>query len=229
MLNPAIGSQESLKIDRREFCIDSLRYAAATMLGLYTGLECIRAVVEIADPSSEVVSHPGENEEMTIRAAHLYAENVMMSSHSAKQVGETALQAEVSADFEDDFTSLDTSKWYTCYPYSLEGAVDEGSDGSWNAGTAPLDGAVYDPFSIVSDSSATDGKLLRVSCRRTTAAEQADTGGKAWVGGIIISQEGWASGYLEWRARFPAAGSGTGMWPALWLFGQTQTSGDRYA
>lgn len=127
-------------------------------------------------------------------------------------------------DYNDDFMTFDSSRWYPCYPYNLGGAVDEGSKGSWNAGTSALNGSVYSPYTIVADTSTNSGSLLRISCRRTTAAEKVSTAGKDWVGGIMISHGGWTNGYVEWRARFPAAGNGAGMWPALWLFGQTQSS-----
>jgi hypothetical protein len=130
-----------------------------------------------------------------------------------------------TADFTDNFTTFDMTKWYPCYPYNGEltaGAIDEGSQNSWNSGTSD---AFYNagtfPYQVISDSSATDGKLLRLYCKTTTNTTAA--GGKGWVGCIMISQGGWTSGYVEWRMRMPGAGSGPGMWPALWLFGQTQS------
>jgi hypothetical protein len=173
-----------------------------------------------ATESTYTLAAADEGKELTVTVT---AES-SAGSTAATSAGTAAVAAAAAVgatpDFSDGFTSFDTSKWYPCYPYNLGGEVDEGSGTSWNAGSSPINGVVVDPFSVISDSTATDGKALRISCRPTTSAEQSSAGGKAWVGGIMISQLGWTGGYVEWRARFN--GNGYGMWPALWLYAQTQ-------
>jgi hypothetical protein len=214
IMNPRIIDLLQKKMNRKEFLT-------------FTGL-AVASLFGITGVITELLSHAAtpyassEAESGVRSGSATLLSNATSSEGEAVEFGTSVTTA--TPDFADNFTSFNTSNWYPCYPYALGGEVDEGSGGSWNAGTTALNGVVYDPFQIVSDSTATDGSLVRINCRRTTSAEQSAAGGKAWVGGIMISQEGWTSGYVEWRARFPAAGNGTGMWPALWMFGQTQSS-----
>jgi hypothetical protein len=140
----------------------------------------------------------------------------------------TTIGNSVAPDFVDNFTAFNSSNWYPCYPYSLTGEADEGSHASWNAGTTAINGSVVNPFSVVSDVTATDGYCLRITCRQASGAEQtslvalgATTAESLYIGGIMVSQAGWTGGYVEWRAKLD--GNGNGMWPALWLYAQTQS------
>lgn len=123
--------------------------------------------------------------------------------------------------FEDNFLVFDTvNTWYGCYPYALAGAADESSSGgSWNAGSALVNGVAYNPYLVISDTTATTGKALRISCRRQSLignGAKTGTSGANWVGGEVVSQQTFTYGYFEWRMRLP--NPGLGMFPALWMF-----------
>jgi hypothetical protein len=130
--------------------------------------------------------------------------------------------------FSDQFTSFNTNVWWPGYPYhanATRGALDEGSKSSWNAAPAQsIAGEPIQPFSTISDPTASGGRALRITCRRTTAAQAATLRGlgasavaSRWAGGIAISKANFGYGYFEWRMRL--TNPGAGMFPALWAFG----------
>lgn len=117
--------------------------------------------------------------------------------------------------FSEDFTDYDQTVWWANLPYygPNRGGPDPAGD-SYNAWQGE-DGIT--PFAIIQDPTATNGSALRITCRRTSAAEAAYCS-SAWVGGATTTIQHFTfdqSIYFEWRMRL--AGQGVGMFPALWI------------
>jgi beta-glucanase (GH16 family) len=171
---------------------------------------------------------------------HLSVFNPRMHTIAATSSTPGAMRRATSATgtgilFSDQFTSFDTNVWWPGYPYHADaslGAMDEGSKSSWNAVPAQsIAGSPIRPFSIIADPTATDGKALRITCRRTTPAQAAalralgaSAAASHWAGGIAISKANFGQGYVEWRMRLPNPGAG--MFPALWAFGSVTNHND---
>lgn len=116
--------------------------------------------------------------------------------------------------FDDEFTgsSLDTTKWYTCYFYQVAtyGCTN------WNSSEQS--------FEIASNVSVSNG-LLHLKARAQVktikygsqskvfhySSAMVQTGGSPTSNGAFFQ---FTYGYAEMRARFPA---GNELWPAFWL------------
>jgi beta-glucanase (GH16 family) len=103
--------------------------------------------------------------------------------------------------FSDEFngTSLDTSKWNTCYPYSCT-----------NSGNHELECYVAENVSV------SDG-MARLKAERRSVSCQGDNGQitQPYASGMITTEGkfDFLYGYMEARFRVP---KGLGLWPALW-------------
>jgi len=133
--------------------------------------------------------------------------------------------------FRDDFTSMATIGRKDANPATVKWfAAARSSFGDASLGLQP--GDYYDPFSIVDDPAATDGKALRIRMIKldatTTPPNPPNT--NQWKGGLIQSVnelgEGWSQGggVFEVRFKCPSGINMTtvptcnGAWPApLWL------------
>jgi len=140
--------------------------------------------------------------------------------------------------YSDDFASLDLTTpshqgtWRandTWQPLADNGYVDFGAGGStYNLNP---NGKIGNPFSIVSDPTATGGKALRIKARRMTSAEKQTAGvGCTWAGGFLVSDSNVHSfgyGYYEFRMKISQWGQGG--FPALWLYAATGKTGNASA
>lgn len=125
--------------------------------------------------------------------------------------------------FEDAFQTLDRSVW-NAGPKA--GTAEPGFYG--RAAFARWGGeAGFDPYAIVDDPEAQDGKALQISVKHIGRTMQVpDYYGNAlpefqWVGGNLQAArrdgtvlKGWRQGYFETRMRFPEHPL---TWPAFWL------------
>lgn len=112
--------------------------------------------------------------------------------------------------FENDF-----------YPVAgINGGKDPASN-IWCAGTSNS----FYPYTFFTDSTAPAGEYIRAFCDRISLhpADSGKVNGSPWIGCSGLTKRGFTSGYLEFAARFPSAGAGNGMWPAMWTYAQGNT------
>lgn len=104
--------------------------------------------------------------------------------------------------FADEFngSSLDTTKWNTCYPWDNQGCT--------NAGNHELEW--YIPADVL-----VENGLLRLRARENPVTGS-DGKHYPYTSGMVASYQKFATtyGYFEMRAKMP---KGKGMWPAFWL------------
>lgn len=125
--------------------------------------------------------------------------------------------------FEDRFTRIDRSVW-NAGPKA--GTAEPGFYG--RSAFARFGGeAGFDPYAIIDDPEAEDGKALQISARYIGQPMKVphyygnDEPEYQWVSGNLQSAmsdgtilKGWRSGYFETRMRFPAHPL---TWPAFWF------------
>jgi beta-glucanase (GH16 family) len=115
--------------------------------------------------------------------------------------------------FSDDFagTSLDTTKWDTCYPWA-----DTGS-GCTNFGNNELE------WYLPSQDQVSGGALHLVASQTPTEGTTRAGAPQSypWRSGIVTTFNSleFTYGYLQVTARIPA---GDGFWPTLWLLPQSE-------
>lgn len=116
--------------------------------------------------------------------------------------------------FSDDFTgsSLNTSKWDTCYPWQ------DVPSGCTNFGNPELQ------WYLPSQDQVFDGALhltaLKTPTMGTNKSGQPEV--YQWRSGIVTTYSSFdfTYGYIQVTARIP---SGDGLWPALWLLPQNES------
>jgi hypothetical protein len=217
MPNPHIKQLLSKEMTRKDF----LGFTALTVASLFGVFGVITELLSHA--ATPYVS--GETETGSKTGAATTSSSSNDSQGEAVQFGSviTPLFAEEFTDYDD------TNVWWPNLPYFGPGTGAKDPAGtSYNAwqGENCGNGAVY-PFTVISDTTATNGSALRITCRKTTSAEQTyiesrgvDSTSALWVGGATTTRQYFTftdSIYVEWRARFPVAGQGYGMFPALWM------------
>lgn len=105
--------------------------------------------------------------------------------------------------FNDEFTgtTLDTTKWNTCYPYAPPSNCSHGSELQW-----------YQPQNVT-----VAGGLLRLTAKRERVI--GDGRGYDYTSGMVTSAHKFSFqyGYAEMRAKLT---KGKGMWPAFWMLPQ---------
>jgi beta-glucanase (GH16 family) len=122
------------------------------------------------------------------------------------------IQPHGTPEFSAIFTgsSLDTSVWATCYPYSAYVF----HSGCTNFGNANRENEWYTPSQV----QIQNGTLNLVAVRQQTAGNAADGSPQAYScrSGMVTTYPGFnfQYGYLQIVANIP---DGQGLWPALWL------------
>lgn len=120
--------------------------------------------------------------------------------------------------FHDEFdgTGVDDAKWVTCYWWDYEGCTNLGNNElEW-----------YQPYEVIVD----DG-ILRLRAHRRNV-ETPNLGEYEYTSGMVTTGRNTSDtdvdpkfifryGYVEVRAKVP---SGQGLWPAIWLLPDDQTS-----
>lgn len=164
---------------------------------------------------------PGTAYTFSVRAVTANGQGAV-SSGSLTMPAAPVTPPPTGATFTEDFLTLPNftgagTVWYPGYVYwgGYAGAIEPAGN-SWNAVPSEVrNGLSVQPYSIIDDASALDGKALRITCRKASAAEKTAFGGKDWIGGSMESKASYTYGYFEWRMRLPNPGAG--MFPALWL------------
>lgn len=116
--------------------------------------------------------------------------------------------------FDDEFsgTSLDTTKWITCYPWDNNGCTNS-NDGSLNW---------YAPGQV----SVSGGYLHLTALHQTVVGSDGKT--YNYVSGMVTTAQhdnppqtpakfAFTYGYMEMRAEMPNESGQPGLWPAFWL------------
>jgi beta-glucanase (GH16 family) len=116
--------------------------------------------------------------------------------------------------FSDDFSgsSLDTSKWDTCYPWWPSGACT-------NSGNDELEW--YLPTQV-----RVSGSVLHLTASKIPTAGKASDGSPTtypWRSGMVTTYHSFdfTYGYVRVTAQVP---KGDGLWSALWLLPQSESS-----
>jgi beta-glucanase (GH16 family) len=131
---------------------------------------------------------------------------------AAAQPGRGAASAAApGATFDDEFTTLDLSKWHPAYDWSPDGYAD-GAMSSWlvNPGYGPTSAPDANPYSVTGD-----GLSVKVMDRPADVPADA-VGGRPYLSGQLQTKGSFAQqyGYFEARAKLP---QGAGVSGAFWL------------
>lgn len=112
-------------------------------------------------------------------------------------------------DFNSD--SVDKSKWFTYYPYTIDG-----SDSCAFCRLHADGGQVY----IDENVEVSDG-LLKLNVKRDSTVWFGKK--RPYSSGMIHSKQSFSYGRYEVRCKLP---KGRGLWPAIWLFGKNSAELD---
>lgn len=113
--------------------------------------------------------------------------------------------------FDDEFTTLDLSKWHPVYDWSPDGYADEAMS-SWlvNPGYGPTSAPDANPYAVTAN-----GLSLKIMDRPADVPADA-VGGRPYLSGQLQTKGSFAQeyGYFEVRAKLP---QGAGLSGAFWL------------